>query len=144
MFIEVVTSPGADDIAVVERGMHEFEQSVVPGLADESENIQIGAFARSADNSIVGGVKASVYWDGLEIETLWVAENYRRQGAGSKLLAGVEELARSHGAVIAFLKTVEARDFFERHGYDVYGQLEDRPIGTVLYHMKKRLQPALR
>jgi hypothetical protein len=23
--------------------------------------------------------------------------------------------------------------------YEVYGVLEDRPIGTVLYHMKKRI-----
>ncbi len=44
-----------------------------------------------------------------------------------------------NGAVISFLKTVEAKDFYQKLGYEVYGVLEDRPIGTSLYHMKKRL-----
>ena len=47
--------------------------------------------------------------------------------------------ARENGAVVSFLRTVDAKEFYEKFGYQVYGQLEDRPIGTVLYHMKKRL-----
>ncbi len=43
------------------------------------------------------------------------------------------------GAVISFLKTVEATGFYEKYDYQVFGILEDRPIGTLLYHMKKQL-----
>lgn len=42
-------------------------------------------------------------------------------------------------AIEVQLLWVDARPFYERIGYTVYGMLEDRPIGTVLYHMKKRL-----
>ena len=139
MFIEIVTDPGADDMAIVERGMRDFDLSVLPDLPDESEDVHVGAFARSAENTIIGGVKASVFWNGLEIDILWVDPEHRGQGVGRKLLAGVEEFARSHGAVVAYLKTLEAREFYEQQGYEVYGELEDRPIGTVFYHMKKRL-----
>ncbi|MFQ5609903.1 MAG: GNAT family N-acetyltransferase, partial [Woeseiaceae bacterium] len=118
MFIEVVTYPGADDMATVERGMREFERSKLPDVPTESEKIPVGAFARATgDNSIVGGIKASIFWNGLEVETLWVADEQRGQGAGSKLLTGIEEFAKSNGAVVAFLTTVEGRDFYERHGY---------------------------
>ena len=139
MFIEVVTHPGADDMATVERGMREFERSKLPDVPTDSDKMPVGAFARSADNSIVGGIKASIFWNGLEVETLWVADEQRGQGAGSKLLTGIEEFAKSHGAVVAFLTTVEGRDFYEQHGYEIYGELTDRPVGPSLYHMKKML-----
>lgn len=51
----------------------------------------------------------------------------------------VEDFARGKGAVVAFLKTVDAKPFYEKLGYQVFGFLGDRPIGTRLYHMKKRL-----
>ena len=66
-------------------------------------------------------------------------ENYRGTGIAKTLLKAAEDYARSNGAVIAFLKTVDAKEFYEKQGYKVYGQLEDRPIGSVLFHMKKRL-----
>lgn len=55
------------------------------------------------------------------------------------LLEKAEAIGASNGAVVAFLKTVDAKQFYERHGYEVYGVLENRPIGTHLYHLKKRL-----
>ena len=139
MFIEVVTDPGVDDMAIVEKGQREFERSKSSGAANDPQDIPLGAVARTEDNTIVGGIKANVFWKGLEIKALWIAEEQRGQGAGSKLLAGVEEFARSHGATTAFLTTTEGRDFYQRHGYEVYGQLDDRPALPVLYHMKKHL-----
>ena len=139
MFIEVVTHPGADDMAIVERGQRDFERSKSPGLTNGSEDIPLGALAKLADSTIVGGIKANIYWKRLEIEALWIAEEQRGQGAGSKLLTGIEEFARSHGAVIAFLTTTQGREFYEGQGYEAYGELDDRPAGPVLYHMKKRL-----
>lgn len=139
MFIEVVTNPGADDMAKVDDGMREFERSNQPDLPNGSGEIPLGAFARAADNSIVGGIKARIFRSGLEVGTLWVAEEQRGQGAGTKLLAGIEEFARSHGAVVAYVSTIEARDFFERNGYSVYGELADRPVGPSLFHLKKSL-----
>jgi len=108
-------------------------------LTNGTEDIPLGALAKLADSTIVGGIKANIYWKRLEIEALWIAEEQRGQGAGSKLLAGIEEFARSHGAAIAFLATTEGREFYEGHGYEIYGELDDRPAGSVLYHMKKRL-----
>ncbi|MDX1507622.1 MAG: GNAT family N-acetyltransferase [Woeseiaceae bacterium] len=119
--------------------MREFERSKLPDLPAESERVPVGAFLRAPDNSIAGGITATIFRDGLEVETLWVANEHRGQGQGTKLLNGIEEFARSHGAVIAFLTTVEGRDFYEAQGYEVYGELGDRPLGPTLYHMKKRL-----
>lgn len=136
MFIEVVTDPGVDDMAMVERGMRESERAVT---SDGPGDIRVGAFARSAENRIVGGVNACVGRCGLEIDALWVDDAHRRNGIGAKLLSGIEEFARSHGADIAFLTTIDGRDFYERNGYAVYAQLDAPQADSARYHMKKAL-----
>lgn len=135
----LTTAPAAADLAVLRAGMRRFECALVPGLADASQDVPLAVLARDGQGRVVGGIEASVYWDGLDIALLWVEERWRGHGLGSRLLARAEDFAHRRGAVVAFLKTVAARRFYERAGYHVYGALEDRPIGTVLYHMKKRL-----
>ena len=137
--LELTTAPSAAEIATVRAGMRRYELSRLPGLPDESADIPAAVFARLGDGTVIGGAQGNVYWNGLEVELLWVDETHRRRGIAQGLMARLEDFARGHGAVVAYLRTVDARPFYERIGYEVYGTLEDRPIGTVLYHMKKRL-----
>jgi hypothetical protein len=50
-------------------------------------------------------------------------------------------MAVSLGCTDALLGTFEfqARGFYERHGYRVYGRLDGFPTGHVHYHMAKSL-----
>lgn len=139
MNIEITQDPRSEDLTVLEKGMRDFELSVFPDLPDESEDIKFYAFAKNDTSQVVGGIKATIFWNGLEIDTLWVAPEYRRKGIASQLMSEAEKLAVDHGAGVAYLKTVKAKAFYERLGYSVYGVLEDRPLGSLLYHMKKRL-----
>ena len=137
--IELTLDPAPEDVAGVHAGMRAYELSVLPGLPDESVDVVVHAFARDDDGRLLGGVRANCFWDGLEIDVLWVDEASRGQGVGGALLRAVEREGRRRGAVVAYLKTVMAKDFYERLGYEVFGVLEDRPIGTLLFHLKKRL-----
>lgn len=138
MKINFLALPTVDETGELHRRFDAFLSSRFPGLADESEDRKF-LFSAIEGEGFAGGITGNVYWNGLEIDTLWVEEKYRGRGVASDLLAAAESYARENDAVIAFLKTVEAKGFYERHGYQVYGVLEDRPIGTVLFHMKKRL-----
>lgn len=139
MEIELTENPHTSDMDVVKEGMRRYEISRLPDLADETEDQHIAAFARDEAGSVCGGILANVYWNGLEIDVLWVGEDFRHENIASRLVCAVEAFARGKGAVVAFLKTVDAKKFYESLGYTVFGELEDRPIGTVLYHLKKRL-----
>ncbi|WP_108661256.1 GNAT family N-acetyltransferase [Acuticoccus kandeliae] len=139
MKIDVTLDPRAEDCRALRDGFREYELSVFPSIPSETEDQPLAAFARRADGSVCAGIEAKLYWDGLEIALLWVAPDQRDKGLGTQLLLEVERVARERGAVIAFLKTFFAREFYERLGYEVFGVLEDRPIGSKLYHMKKRL-----
>ena len=133
--------PTQQELEILNAKFHEFVVSKFPGLPDESEDRGF-LFSAYDQERFVGGISGNVYWDGLEIDTLWVDRDMRRKGLGRQLLAMAENFARENGAVIAFLKTVDAQYFYEKNGYLVYGRLEDRPIGSVLLHMKKRLDKA--
>lgn len=126
---------------IKELGSHFFAYSRVkcPTLPAESEDKIFMISVRAESGELLAGLLANCYWDGLEIDTLWVADKERGNGLGSKLMSKAESFAIKNGAVIAFLKTMEANTFYTKLGYEVYGVLEDRPIGTLLYHMKKRL-----
>ena len=132
-------NPSAGDLDTLKRGMREFELSIFPDLPDEAEDIQFCAFAKNENDEIIGGIKAMIFCDGLEIDILWADPAHRRRGIASLLVQKAERTAVENGAVIGYLKSVMARDFYEALGYSVYGVLKNRPKGTLLYHMKKRL-----
>ena len=141
MEIKKQFAPTEKDLAELNHHFRGFVLSQLPGLPDESEDKQF-LFSAYEKLQFIGGISGSVYWNGLEIDTLWVDENCRGRGVGQQLVEATEGYARDNDAVVAFLKTVDAKAFYEKMGYQVYGVLEDRPIGTVLYHLKKRLDEA--
>ena len=71
----------------------------------------------------------------------WLAPGYRRRGLGSRLLRAAEEEARRRGCRMAWLDTYDfqARPFYERHGYAVFGELDGLPNGHRRWFMRKRL-----
>ena len=140
MKIETTFNPAKEDRKQLKESFRLYDLSIIPDLPSEDEEQLVGVYLRRDDGTIGGGAEANIYWDGVEIELLWVSEELRGKGFGTQLMQEVEKQAKEKGAGIAFLKTGEAQKFYESLGYEVYGVLEDRPIGTKLYHMKKRLR----
>lgn len=144
MKLQFIETPSDKQTEELKEHFSAYANSQIPGLADESQDKVFMLAARDEAGRLTGGILANCYWDGLEIDTLWVEDAARGRVLGAKLVEAAEGYGIAKGAVISFLKTVEARRFYEKLGYEVYGVLEDRPIGTSLYHMKKRLRPLAR
>jgi len=88
-------------------------------------------FGREPGGAVQAGVRYLLVFDWLFVHWLWVAEGYRRQGVGSRLLMEAEEAARAKGCHGAYLDTFtfQAPKFYERHGYREFGRLENFPPG---------------
>jgi GNAT superfamily N-acetyltransferase len=97
--------------------------------------------ARDASGAVVGGLlgQTSVGW--LFVAALWVAAEHRGRGIGSMLLAKAEQEARRRRCVGVYLDTYsfQARPFYERLGYQLFGTLPDCPPGGAKYYLYKRL-----
>ena len=96
---------------------------------------------KGLDQVIVGGVIGITYWDWLSIDLIWVKEELRGRGYGHRLLTLIEDAARQRGARHVHLDTFsfQAPDFYKRHGYRVFGELQDFPPGHTRYYLTKEL-----
>lgn len=91
-------------------------------------------------DQIVGSVLAYTHWNWLFVKHLWVAEAYRKLGLGRNLMQAAEREAVSRGCIHAHLDTFDfqARPFYEKLGYQMFGQLQDYPTGHTRYFLCKR------
>ena len=88
---------------------------------------------------ISGWIKAS-YW--LYVDLLYVDREYRSNDLASALMKKAEEFAIKHNLVGITLETwsFQAREFYEKQGYTVYGKIENSPPGETEYLLKKDLK----
>jgi len=93
-------------------------------------------FTVAIDNGEVIGCGAlHVLWEDLaEVRTVAVAENYRGQGVGHRILEAIIQRAREIGVKRIFCLTFET-DFFGRHGFEeIHGTPVDPEVYTQLLH----------
>lgn len=94
------------------------------------------------DDKIIAGIK-SVFYLGecLAINVLFVDEQYRHQKLGSALLKRVETEVKVLGGKLVHLDTFDfqAKDFYLKHGYEIFGTLNNCPQGHTRYYLKKDL-----
>lgn len=97
--------------------------------------------ARDENGRLLGGLRGFVFLYWLNIEVLFVEEDVRGLGLGSRLLAEAERCAIELGAKNATLSTFEwqAPGFYQKHGYEEFGRIDDYAPGYYLAHMKKAL-----
>ena len=96
---------------------------------------------QTPEGEIVGGILGEIYWGWLYIDLLWVKDELRGQGYGHQLLTKLEDEARQREAKHAYLDTFsfQVPDFYKDHGYQVFGELEDFPVGHQRYFFRKEL-----
>ena len=129
--------PQPDDMAIVRAGLSAYNRHHAPD--DVFQPLIL--FVRDAHGTIVGGLLGGTYWSWLYVESLWLSEEIRAHGYGSRLLAEAERLAVERGCIAAQLDTMsfQALAFYERHGYIIFGVLDNFPPGHRKYFLQKRL-----
>ncbi|MEN3974715.1 GNAT family N-acetyltransferase [Emcibacter sp. SYSU 3D8] len=89
----------------------------------------------------VGGLWGKIAYDWLFVELLAVPEAHRGKRYGAALMEQAESIARASGCTGIWLDTYEfqARGFYEKLGFQVFGTLEDHPAGQKRYFLRKHL-----
>ncbi|MBE6051698.1 MAG: GNAT family N-acetyltransferase [Clostridium sp.] len=119
-----------------------YNLSKVPSK-QEQDFIYINKVIRNEDGEIIAGILSRMYcWNCLYIDTLFVDEKYRGEGLGATLLNEVEKSAIKKGCELIHLDTFDfqAKDFYLKYGYEIFGVLEDCPEKHKRYYLKKHIQ----
>ncbi len=90
----------------------------------------------------VGGAVGHGSFDWVFVELLYVPTALRGQGHGTRLMHAIEAFGRQQGLVGIWLDTFsfQARPFYEKLGFKIFGTLEDHPLGGARYFMHKRFE----
>lgn len=96
---------------------------------------------RDSGGATIGGLWGHSGYDWLFVQLLVVPESLRGQGVGRQLMSLAEAEAVSRGCHGVWLDTFEfqARSFYERLGYECFGELGHYPKDFSRFFMKKVL-----
>ena len=135
--IHLETEPRAAEAHVLSQILRDFNRE----QAGDSGLQELTVLLRDAEGQVVGGLSGAMYRGWLFVKNLAVQEAFRGQRYGSRLLQAAEAEALGRGCRHAWLDTFsfQARPFYEKHGYTVFGTLEDYPPGHSRYFLRKVL-----
>lgn len=96
---------------------------------------------RSESGEVTGGLWSRTAWGWLFVELLFIPEDRRGAGLGARLMRRAEAEAWNRGCRQAWLDTFsfQARGFYEKLGYRVFGSLDDYPAGHSRFFLTKAL-----
>ena len=96
---------------------------------------------RDAGGATIGGLLGRSVYDWLYVELLGVPEPLRRRGIGAQLMRRAETVAIERGCVGVWVDTYgfQARGFYEKLGYEIFGTIDDHPRGSHRFFFRKRL-----
>lgn len=106
---------------------------------EEAESKPLNLYVEDEKGNLMAGLVAETFGNWLEIEYLFVIEELRGQGIGSKLLRRAEDEAKKRNCRFAFVNTYQfqAPDFYKSHGYKEVFTLQDYPYtGQRFYYQK--------
>jgi GNAT superfamily N-acetyltransferase len=135
--LAVTHDPDPDDrVTILDALMAHNDQVMGP-----SDHRPLTLLLRDADGKVAGGLIASTGRRWLHVQQFALPATARRGGLGRRILAMAEAEARARGCVGAYLATAsyQARPFYEKQGYAVFGTIDDYLPGASRYQMCKHL-----
>ena len=112
------------------------------GATGVSAYYPVNFFLKSERGETMGGLLGSVWGGWLHITYLWIDEAARGQRWATRLMDEAEAYAVERGCHSATLDThsFQARPFYEKRGYEVFGTLDAYPEGHKKFFLRKRLK----
>ena len=133
--IEIESPPNKATLDALDQGLDAYNAQFSPEHFEE-----FAAALKTEAGEVKGGISAIVWAEMLFIKWLWIDEAHRRGGQGRALMAAAEAEGIKRGCSTVWLDTFEfqARPFYEKLGYELFGTL-DYPAGFKRFFLKKAL-----
>ena len=136
MQLTITTQPRQEDDDKVIEATRAYNSQFV-----DKEWSPISVYIRDTDDEIIAGLTGKIFGNWLHVEFLWVSEDHRGKGLGSKVLSAAESEAMDKGCVASTLDTFsfQALGFYCKQGYEVFGSLEGYYENHQRHYLQKKL-----
>lgn len=112
-----------------------------------SEDINISSvknnnFLAFDNDKLIGGAIGFVEYNWYFLDLLYIDEEYRNRNIGTNLIKEIEKFALKEHLTGVRMETwnFQAKGFYEKNGYSVFGEIKNCPPGTIDYHLKKEFK----
>ncbi|CAN5336202.1 GNAT family N-acetyltransferase [soil metagenome] len=140
MSVEILVNenPSKEDLKIIYNGLFAFN---IEAYGAPENKQQLIFLSDSVTGETLGGLYSVWFYNWLYIPMLFVPEALRGQGFGQKLLGACESYARSQNSTGIWLDTYsfQAPGFYERAGYEKFGELPNFPPGNSRIFYRKLL-----
>ncbi len=135
--VRLEPNASTEDLAAIQTALRKFNIEFIGDPGEEPVTV----FLRDGHDAVIGGLIGHIKWRWLYVAKLWIADSHRGRGHGAELMQSAEDYARSRGCIGAYLDTFEyqARPFYEKRGYQLFGTLEGFPPGYSQFYLSKQL-----
>ena len=136
--LELDVNPSKGDIQVLDHGLEQFDNSTP--LGRDRIKIPVAVWLRQHGH-VLGGAYGDTHYGWLYLRSLWVHEQVRGEGWGSRLIELFEAEGIARGCRGAWVDTYgfQAPVFYERVGYQEFGRLKEFPPGSTRHFLWKSL-----
>ncbi len=136
LVITVERQPDPGDAEVLSREL--YRDLAGRGVPPERRRV-VACYLRDGGGRLAGGAEGDVRWDWLKLDKMWVREDLRGRGFGTRLLGAFEDAGRAMGCRHARTSTFscQAPGFYRRLGYVVLAEYLDYPPGYAKVDLVK-------
>jgi N-acetylglutamate synthase-like GNAT family acetyltransferase len=126
-------NPKPEDDKALREGIVNFNREVIKEKATH-----FNVYAKE-NNQIVGGALVWEHSDAFYIDVLWLNENYRMKGIGSKIISIIDSVASDKGISKIFVDTYafQAQEFYQKHGFNGIGIIPGYLLGYDRIFLRK-------
>ncbi len=134
---EILSDPSDDDINKVRKNLQDYNIQHIEIKSKDTYVVNL-----HDQNLFIGGLVCTHVGKWIELDFLWIHENYRKYGLGKRLIGELENLAEDLKCSSLSTTTFnfQAKPFYEASGFKVVYTQRNYPITSTKYFMEKHLK----
>lgn len=117
-------------------GLHEYNKENCEFIRKKN-NREIMNLSVYDKEKPIGGASGWIEFGWYYLDQLYISDEYRKKGIGSKIIKELERISRNKDCMGIKTETwsFQAKEFYEKQGFTIYGELNDCPPGAVEYYL---------